>query len=111
MESITNFVRLYVNEEILGEIATEARRDLVPSIRKYLYKGHGYDTGHLFANINSYQTPSKVTGNTGVIMIVAEYTPDYGKYVNDDGASNHWKGYHFMEHGLDDTIEKIMRLY
>lgn len=100
MAEITNIVELYIDDEVIPRVAEEFSRELVPNIQEELYVGHGYDTGHLHDSIQSAYT----TGHLSAV-VTAWYTPDYGKYINEDGPSNHWKGYHFMEKGLEKTIK------
>lgn len=100
MAEITEYVKLYVDKEILPEVAKEFSQKLVPNIRSNLWVGHGYDTGHLHDSISSAYAVGK-----GNAVVSAWYTPDYGKYINEDGGSNHWKGYHFMEKGLEKTAK------
>ena len=101
-EKITEYVKLYVDKEVMPEIAEDFAKEVVPNIQSNLWVGHGYDTGHLHDSIQSAYAVGK-----GNAVVAAWYTPDYGQYINEDGSSNHWKGYHFMEKG----IEKTMKLY
>lgn len=96
---ISQIVKLYVDKEKLPEVAKEFSRNLVPNIQENLYVGHGYDTGHLHDSISSTYS---VKGSVAIVS--AWYTPEYGKYINEEGPSNHWKGYKFMEKGVDKTI-------
>jgi hypothetical protein len=99
MAEITDIVKLYVDKEVLPTVTEEINKDLVPNIQSNLWVGHGYDTGHLHDTIQSaYDVQDDYS------IITAWYTADYGKYINDDGSSNHWKGYHFMENGVEKTI-------
>ena len=100
MAEISEYVRLYVDQEALPEVAKDIKTQIVPNTQKIIGPGNvGYDTGHLHDNI---QSTYAVNGRYAVVM--SWYTPDYGKYINEDGGSNHWKGIHFMERGADKTI-------
>ena len=101
MGEIGDYVKLYVDKEVLLEVAKDIKRQIKPNIQKIIGPGKvGYDTGHLHDSIQSaYSVYS------GYAIVRAWYTPYYGKYINEDGRSNHWKGIHFMERGAEKTIE------
>ena len=105
-EKITEYVKLYVDKEVLPEIAEDFAKEVVPNIQSNLYVGHGYDTGHLHDSIQSAYAVGK-----GSAVVAAWYTADYGQYINEEGPSNHWKGYHFMEKGIDKTKKEILKNY
>lgn len=101
MAEIEEYVKIYIDKEILPEVTKKMERDIKPNAQRIIGPGKvGYDTGHLHDTIYS---KSSVHSHYGVVTV--GYIAEYGKYINEDGTSNHWKGIHFLEKGAEKTIE------
>lgn len=79
MADITEYLKLYVEEEI-GKITDEVALSLENNIKAQLYEGHGRDTGNLRRNI---RVDTRKTGQyTSIITgYYDEGNADYGEYV------------------------------
>ena len=101
MEDLVEIVRLYVEDAgLIEEKLDEMSIDLRENIRNELYFGHGRITGNLRDSIgNDYD----VDGLNGVVRAYIGDSAPYGVYV--DEGHHSWEGYHFMQTGLDNTLQ------
>lgn len=79
MADITEYLKLYVEEEI-GKITDEVALSLENNIKAQLYEGHGRDTGNLRRNI---RVDTRKVGQYSSIITgyYDEGNADYGEYV------------------------------
>ena len=103
-EDITDFVELYVqNSDILDEALETIEGDLEKNMRSNLWKGHGYDTGQLYRDI---QARSEKHGNYGIVT--GFFTVEHGDYVirgvRGKGLAKAGE-IKFLENGLNETVE------
>lgn len=102
MVDLVEIVRLYVEDAgLIEEKLDEMSIDLRENIQNELYFGHGRITGNLRDSIgNDYD----VDGLNGVVRAQIGDSAPYGDYV--DEGHHSWEGYHFMQTGLDNTLQK-----
>ena len=101
MEDLVEIVRLYVEDAgLIEEKLDEMSIDLRENIQNELYFGHGRVTGNLRDSIgNDYD----VDGLNGVVRAYIGDSAPYGVFV--DEGHHSWEGYHFMQTGLDTTLQ------
>ena len=104
MGEITDFVQLYIDQsDIIPNKLTEIETSLEENMRDNLWKGHGYDTGELYRDI---QARSEVEGQIGIVT--GWYTVEHGQYVI---SGVRGKGFaksgpiDFLGLGLEKTLE------
>lgn len=104
MGEITDFIQLYVEDSgMLEDKLNEITLDLTANIQNQLYPGHGYQRGDLHGSIQS-----DIVSQDSTEAIIRAYTPiEYAPFVDDGHRLRNgewWDGYHFMETGLEQTI-------
>ncbi len=99
MGEIKDFVNLYIQDSgMIEEELNGLMLNLQANIQDQLYPGHGWVTGNLHDSIQS----NIASKNTTRAIIEAYTKVDYAEYV--DTGHHSFKGYHFMEAGLNKTV-------
>ena len=106
MEDLVEIVRLYVEDAgLIEEKLDEMSLDLKENIQNELYHGHGAITRNLRDGITS---GFEVDGLNGVVRAQIGDSAPYGVYVDEGHTLRNgewWEGYHFMQTGLDNTLQ------
>ena len=120
MGEVKDFINLYIEDsDLIDDKLSEIEIDLKKNIQDELYPGHGVITHNLHDSIES-----DITSKSGLRATIEAYTPvEYAVAVNDGSRAidssegklmkmpwgyrrsrKAFKGYHFMEAGLEATV-------
>lgn len=105
MTEISEFVKLYVDQEVTPELVKEMKNELLTGMQKTFYddnpvqSGYGYDTGQLFRDLKS-------TGDVyhGGGILTGYFTVTHGEYIQ-YGTKRGVKAIDFLGHGVDYIIK------
>ena len=120
MGEVKDFINLYIEDsDLIDDKLSEITLNLTMNIQDELYPGHGWITGNLHDSIQS-----NISSKSGLNAIIKAYTMiEYAAAVNDGSRAidssegklmkmpwgyrrsrKAFKGYHFMEKGLEKTV-------
>ena len=120
MGEVKDFINLYIEDsDLIDDKLSEIEMNLTMNIQDQLYPKHGYITGNLHDSIQS-----NITSKSGLNATIQAYTMvEYAAAVNDGSRAidssegklmkmpwgyrrsrKAFKGYHYMEKGLDKTV-------